>query len=100
MATKFRVLSNPGAEKLLPSVSRPESQLRHFRNVNGSVLQNALDTWAEIWNEFQGTVTHGCLVTPEAERGFKPKCGWPEYLEKMWLLKHYLDYAKRYCEGE
>jgi len=23
---------------------------------------------------------------------------WPEFLEKMGLLKHYLDYKKKYCE--
>jgi hypothetical protein len=40
------------------------------------------------------------MVTPEAEKGFRPKCGWPEFLEKMWVLRHYLDYAKRYSEGK
>jgi hypothetical protein len=77
----------------------PEKRHRHFRNVMASVLQDAHDTWGEIWNEFQGQVTEGVMVNPEAERGhFVPKCGWPEFLEKMWILKHYLDYAKRFCE--
>jgi hypothetical protein len=37
------------------------------------------------------------MVTPEMEEGFKPACGWPEFLEKLWLLKHYLDYIHRFC---
>ena len=79
----------------------PEEQLKHFRNVLSSVLQNANDTWADIWNEFQGTVTDKILILPGAEKSlFKPKCGWPEFLEKMWLLKHYIDYAIRFSKGE
>jgi hypothetical protein len=76
----------------------PEDKLKHFRNVLGSVLQDSLETWGELWNEYQGSVTHGYLVTEEAEKGFKPKCGWPEFLEKMWQLKHSLEYAKSFCD--
>ncbi|OGP58765.1 MAG: hypothetical protein A2V67_18065 [Deltaproteobacteria bacterium RBG_13_61_14] len=100
MTRKFKIISSTGEESSNFQAFRPETKLRHFRNVNASVLQNALDTWGDVWNEFEGTVTHGCLVTPEAAKGFKPKCGWPEFLEKMWLLKHYLDYAKSFCEGK
>jgi len=99
MTRELKVISNSREEHIY-RVPQPEDKLRHFRNVTGSVLQNALDTWGDLWNELQGTVTYGLLVTPEAEQGFKPKGGWPEFLEKMWLLKHYLEYAKRYCEGK
>ena len=84
----------PAAERL----SR-EKELRHFSSVSSSLLRGALDRWAELWGELQGQITCGVMVLPEAQRGFKPRCGWPEFLEKMWALKHYLDYAKRYCEG-
>jgi len=100
MTREFKVISNTGEEQHAYRVLGPEEHLRHFRNVTGSVLQNALDTWGDLWKEFQGTVTHGRLVTPEAAKGFQPKCGWPEFLERMWLLQHYLDYAKRFCDGE
>ncbi|RJP64531.1 MAG: hypothetical protein C4532_19065 [Candidatus Abyssobacteria bacterium SURF_17] len=100
MARDFKIL--PGglqsAQQVHEAVS-PEVKLRHFRNVSGSMLQSALDTWGDIWNEFQGTITHGFLVTPESEHGFTPECGWPEFLEKMWLMKHYLDCTKRYCDS-
>jgi len=101
MPRQFKVLSG-GVEPEEHSYEfvMPEEKLRHFRNVTGSVLQDALDTWGSIWDEMQGSVTHGCMVTPEAEEGFRPECGWPEFLEKMWALKHYLDYARRYCEGK
>jgi len=101
MTREFRVISNTAEDsEHIYKFVLPEAKLRHFRNVTGSVLQDALDTWGEIWDELQGHVTHGFLVTPQAAKGFQPQCGWPEFLEKMWLLKHYLDYAKRFCEGK
>lgn len=75
-------------------------KLKHRRNVTGVVARDALDTWEEIWRELAGTVTHGIIVLPEAEKGFKPECGWPEFLEKLWLLRHYLDYIKRLSDGQ
>jgi len=81
-------------------VLSPEEKARHFRNVIGVVLQDAEDVWSELWMELHGKVTDGTLILPEAERGFKPECGWPEFLEKLWLLKHYLDYAKKFSAGE
>ncbi len=76
----------------------PATELRHFKNVSSSLLREALDKWAELWEEFQEQVTAGMMVLPEAQRGFKPQCGWPEFLEKMWQLEFYLDSAKRFCE--
>lgn len=100
MPERFKILSDHAQEqKHAHKTLLPEQKLRHFRNVSSSVLQDALNTWGDIWDEFQGSVTHGFMVTPEAEQGFIPECGWPEFLEKMWALKHYLDYAKRSCEG-
>ncbi len=102
MSRQFKVIRNvsqndPRAHKVLI----PEEQLKHFRNVLNVVLQNAHDTWGDIWTEFQGTVTDKLLILPEAEKGqFKPKCGWPEFLEKMWLLRHYIDFAMRFSKGE
>lgn len=77
----------------------PEGKFKHFRNILGVVLQDTQDTWAELWRELEGEVTHGVMILPSGEKGSQPRCGWPEFLEKMWLLKHYLDYAKRFTEG-
>ena len=73
----------------------PEAELKHFRNVTGSVTQDALNVWAEIWGELQEGVHNGVAIAPEANEGFRPSCGWPEFMEKMWLLRHYLDFMAR-----
>ena len=49
MSKTFRVISND-QQKPFRIVSR-EDKLRNFRNVTSSVLQDSLDTWADIWNE-------------------------------------------------
>jgi peptide methionine sulfoxide reductase MsrB len=85
--------------QLIDELGTPDTKLRHFRNVTAVLMRDALDVWADMWEELHGRVTCGAAVLPEAEKGFKPKCGWPEFLEKMWLLKHYLDYTKRFSEG-
>lgn len=100
MPRQFKILSGQAkTEEQTYKALLPEERLRHFRNVSSSILQDAQDTWGDIWDQFQGSVTHGIMVTPKAEQGFIPECGWPEFLEKMWTLKHHLDYAKRFCEG-
>lgn len=101
MDKQFRML--PGGredEDRTPDSITAEKMLLHFRNINSSLLQDALDTWGDIWDEFQGNITHGVMVVPEAEKSFRPSCGWPEFLEKMWLLRHYLDAAKRFSDGK
>jgi hypothetical protein len=99
MPAQLTVVSSnrSGAER---KILLPEEKFKHFRNVIGAVLEDAQDTWGELWDEFQGEATDGVMVLAKVEEGFKPQCGWPEFLEKMWLLKHYLDHAKRFSEGK
>jgi hypothetical protein len=73
-------------------------QLDHLLKVAGSISQDANQVWAEIWAEYKRLTTGGGMVVPEAKKGFVPQCGWPEFLEKFWLLKHYLDSIQRICE--
>jgi hypothetical protein len=81
-------------------VGSPEEKLRGFKKVVNSVVRDALKSWTEIWEEFQDTVvTRSGFVLPQAESGFKPPCGWPDFMEKMWLLKHQLDFTERLCRG-
>jgi hypothetical protein len=75
-----------------------ERALRNFRYVVASVNDSALSAWADLWNQLQGNVASNGMVTPGMEQGFSPACGWPEFLEKLWLLKHYLDYIHRFCK--
>jgi hypothetical protein len=66
--------------------------------VVASVNDSALAVWAELWKELQGGVASNGMVTPAMTQGFKPSCGWAEFLEKLWLLRHYLDYLHRFCK--
>ncbi len=75
----------------------PMAELEHLLKVAGSVSQDADKVWAEIWAEVKKISTQAGMVRPEAENGFVPSCGWPEFLEKLWLLKHYLDSIQRIC---
>ena len=75
----------------------PMSELEHLLKVADAVALDANKVWAEIWAEFKQIVTSGGLISPEVNNGFVPACGWPEFLEKFWLMKHYLDSIQRIC---
>ena len=66
--------------------------------VAAGVINSAQRSWANIWAQLKPGVTPAGLVTPQMESNFRPACGWPEFLEELWLLKHYLDYTIRLCE--
>jgi len=87
----------------------PQVELKHFQSVVGNVTQDAMNVWDEIWGEIQHAAHAGVMIVPEAvalppqpegqapvEAAFKPSCGWPEFMEKMWLLRHYLDFLARF----
>jgi hypothetical protein len=100
MVDELHVLPGGAANKQkVKSDVSADTMLRHFRNVNSSILQDALDAWANTWEQLQGSLTCGVMVDPEVETSFQPDCGWPEFLEKLWVIKYYLDYAKRFCNG-
>jgi len=71
---------------------------RLFKVAVSSVNDSANGVWAEIYSEFKGISTPGNAIVPEAvKNGFTPSCGWPEFMEKLWLLKHYIDQTGRLC---
>ncbi len=76
-----------------------ESALKNFRYIVASVDGDAQKVWTEMWNELRKGVTPGGIVLPEMSEGFTPSCGWAEFLEKFYLLKHYLDYIHRFCDA-
>ncbi|MDD3581915.1 MAG: hypothetical protein PHW74_12950 [Desulfobacca sp.] len=95
MSEKLRVVRRdqpPEPRRILA----PEERIKLLQTVTAGLLKDAQLTWAEIWQELMGTVTNGTVVLPQAGKG--PKCGWAEFLEKLWLLKHYLDYTKGFVE--
>jgi len=76
-----------------------ERALKNFRYIVASVDGDAQKVWADMWNELREGVTPGGIVLPEMSKGFTPSCGWAEFLEKFFLLKHYLDYIHRFCDA-
>jgi len=75
---------------------RDGDPLTHFRNVTNSVVQDALNVWSDIWGELEGDIACGAAVAPEDDRRFTPSCGWPAFLEKMWVLRQNLDFLARF----
>ncbi|MGE5610916.1 MAG: hypothetical protein ACM359_16825 [Bacillota bacterium] len=65
-----------------------------------SITRDANGVWAELWAAFKPHVTANGIVSPEMEKGLVPECGWAEFLEKFWLLKHYLDSIGRICKDK
>ncbi|MHC4398209.1 MAG: hypothetical protein ACYTG0_00860 [Planctomycetota bacterium] len=93
-------LSDDGSKQRSPFKSADlEPQMRAFREVVASVNGQALGTWAELWQKLRPKVAANGAVLPDLEKGFRPSGGWPEFLEQLWLLKHYLEYVQRFCKS-
>jgi hypothetical protein len=72
--------------------------LKNLKYVISAVDDDALKTWNDLWEEFKGITTNSGMILPELDQGFRPACGWADFLEKFWLLKHYLDYINHLCQ--
>jgi hypothetical protein len=86
-------------EVLKPNGRSAERALKNFRYVVAAVNDDALKVWGDLWNELREGVTPGGMVLPEMQKGFVPSCGWAEFLEKLWLMKHYLEYVQKFCSA-
>jgi hypothetical protein len=120
--------------KTVAQMSSAQLELKHFQNVTNSVVQEALNIWADLWAELESDVACGVALTspekgsetpdaktrdqggpgvpnakvgvgeplPSAKDGtwgpgpIQPSCGWPEFLEKMWILRQNLDFLARF----
>jgi hypothetical protein len=97
MSQGMRLVRFDGDEsQTIAQASPPQMELAHFRNVTSNVVQDALNAWSDIWGELDGNVACGAAVTPEDDKGFTPSCGWPAFLEKMWVLRQNLDFLARF----
>ena len=79
---------------------RFNARMRHFQGVAASVMREAQELWEEIWVALQDPRTPEEIIdgVPLSEEAL-PSCGWPEFMEKLHLLGHYLDYTRRLCDG-
>ncbi len=82
--------------QIIAKAPLPQAELAHFRGVTGNVVQDALSVWADLWGELEGVVVSGTVIDSEAPEGFQPSCGWPEFLEKMWVLRGHLEFVARF----
>lgn len=81
-------------------IERTNAKLRHFRGIAASVMNDALKVWQQIWECCQDSRTCYEILDGIDEPGDQiPSCGWPELRERLFLLKHYIEYAQKLCEG-
>jgi len=92
-------------EQVAPQKASNESDLRDFKNINSSLMQDALNVWSDLWAELDSSNTEvprtnkqvrsSGISIPETDDGFLPSCGCSEFARKMWVLRSYLDFARR-----
>lgn len=99
MSVELKLITSPTPEERVNALD-PQVQLRHLRHLTDSMLSDALSVWADITGEFDGVVNTGNLIEDRAKDGFTPRCGWPEFMEKMRTLEHYLAHTQRIARGD
>jgi hypothetical protein len=92
-------------EQVTSRKSSNETDLQDFKNINNSLMQDALKVWSDLWAELDSSqrqiqkpnsrLESRNAGTTETEDGFEPSCGCSEFVKKMWVLRSYLDFAKR-----
>ena len=90
-----RSQQSDGLEAFAATALTPQAELEHLLKVANSISHDASATWMEIWNELRECVACGDKALRESQKRFLPSCGWGEFVEKLWLLKHYLDSIQR-----
>jgi hypothetical protein len=81
-------------------IDRANARIRHFRGVAAGVLIDAEKVWEEVCHACQDPRTcEEILEGIEDPTERAPSCGWPEFMEKLHLLGHYIHYTRRLCDG-
>lgn len=95
--TKFGI-GKTEHKAIAPQVPISGMELRDYKKVVNNLMQDALDVWADAWAELDGHRPPGSKETEGSGRKVEPSCGWTEYLEKMWILRHYLEFTKKFSQ--
>jgi hypothetical protein len=90
-------------EQIVSQKSSYKNDLQDFKNINNSLMQDALRVWSDLWAELDSSQNHlsradshsDNTLKAQIENGFEPSCGFSEFVKKMWILRSYLDFAKR-----
>jgi hypothetical protein len=87
-------------EAIRTEIDRANARMRHFRAVAASLLSDALGLWDGIWQACEDPRTADEILEGAPEpRERIPACGWNEFREMLYALRHHLDHAKRLCDG-
>lgn len=79
----------------------PLAQMEHLLRVVASISHDAQDAWADIFAQVKPHSGRGGGSPPPALEGSPaPACGWQEFIERLWLLKHYIDSIGRICNQQ
>jgi hypothetical protein len=92
-------------EQVASQKASNETDLRDFKNINSSLMQDALNIWSDLWAELDYSkarvsrpnkqIKSSSISISETDDGFSPSCGCSEFAKKMWVLRSYLDFARR-----
>ncbi len=92
-------------EQIIYQKSTHKNDLQDFKNINNSLMQDALRIWSDLWAELDSSQNHISMPDSNSdsyntrkfqiEDEFEPSCGFSEFVKKMWILRSYLDFAKR-----
>lgn len=94
----YSVKTNLAEVGLLINPCQNSDQLNHLLRVADSISLDAAKVWSELWAQIQPQVNPAGSDLGENEAGFVPACGWTEFLEKFFQIKHYLDATRRVCQ--
>ncbi|MGA1870876.1 MAG: hypothetical protein ACMUJM_20255 [bacterium] len=103
MKYTFKALdaSQTNNEKLIKQeIERVNAQLRHFRGIACSVLNDASKVWQQIWDACQDPRSCIEILQGVSEPNNRiPTCGWYDFREKLHLLGNYIEYTQRLLKG-
>ncbi len=95
----------PENEQIVSRKSSNKNDLQDFKNINNSLMQDALRVWSDLWAELDSSQNRiskpDSHSDPYSSRKFQIEdelelsCGFSEFVKKMWILRSYLDFAKR-----
>jgi hypothetical protein len=88
----------PFQQGIAPQEPPADTDLQSFKNVTNNLMQDALNVWADLWAELECHADSDDPMQPRSDGAFEPSCGWTQFLQKMWTLRHYLDFAKRFSQ--
>lgn len=85
---------------LRKEIERVNAKMRHFMGVSATIIKEALKVFDEIWAACGDTRTSEDILEGKPEPSDElPTCGWDDMRRKLHLLRHYLDYVKKLCDG-